>query len=91
MGLGRSGKILYVYASVCIKERICLYRVALRTEVMQCGVATIGKPRANRSRPVASAIKRFTGCAAKNGCLVLQTVPILNFRRKSACDRNRSL
>ena len=46
-----SGKILYVYASVCIKERIYLYRVALHIEVMQCGVAPIRKLRANRSSP----------------------------------------
>jgi len=40
-------KLLYVCASVCIKERICLYQMALRTEVMQCGVTPVGKPRAN--------------------------------------------
>jgi hypothetical protein len=40
-------KILYVYASVCIKERMCLYWVALLTEGRQCGVAPISKLRAD--------------------------------------------
>ena len=41
MGLGMSGKVLYVCASVCIKERICMYRLTLRTKAGQSDIHSL--------------------------------------------------
>jgi len=55
-GTGFGGKILYACASVCIKERFCLYYVALRAEARQSDLVFTGKIGANCGSPVVHSV-----------------------------------